>query len=174
GGSMKAWRLALAVLPFATLALAAPSTSYRGVARADLIAAAKAAPLRLIDNGEDRCDGATPIGVWLRRLTASQARAEVWTAGKCELVTSLNPLDAGGDYCAQARIRLKRPQSRADVPEIEIFLESPQHGRPGAASVFRDVFVPEGAVDYERDGRTFEAQGRDRFKDAAPAPCEDK
>jgi len=160
---------------FAQAGSAAPTSSatYHGVKRAEMIAAVKVSPLKLIDPEETYCDGATPIGAWLERLTAGEARGVAWTAGPCELVNSLNPIDAGGADCVQATIRLKHPLSRDDEPVIEIYLESPKRGRPGAAYAFRDVFVTDGGADYERERRIFEAQWRERFKDAPAPACED-
>jgi hypothetical protein len=164
---------------FALLALAA-LTPGLGVAKqpphipaAALIAAAKRAPLRMIDALETYCDGDTPIGVWLQRLTAREARRIAWSAGSCELVNSLNPNDAGGDYCAQATLILRHPKNRRDRPEIEIYLEDPKQGRPGAAYAFRAMFDSVDGPDYIRFRKDFEAEWRDRFKDTPPPPCSD-
>ncbi len=147
---------------------------YRGVAKSAMIAAAKAAPLKLIDYLETYCDGETSIGDWLQALAGAEPTRIDWTAGPCELVTDLNPLDAGGDYCVQASLRLKRPKNPRDIPEIEIYLERPKHGRPGAVYAFRAAFAGPDGLDYIRERRDFEAQWRERFKDAAPAPCTDE
>jgi hypothetical protein len=166
--------LALAAIAgSASSAKTTPVATWKGVSKAAMIAAAKAAPLKLIDYLEDYCDGETTVGAWLTQLTAGETASISWTAGKCELVNDLNPLDGGGDYCVQANIRLKHPKNRADRPVIEIYLENPKHGRLGPAYAFRDTFDDGDGLDYERERRTFQIQWRDRFKDAPPAPCQD-
>ena len=47
-------------------------------------------------------------------------------------------------------------------------------GKLGPVYAFRDVFVTEGDLDYERDRRTFQLQWRERFLDAPPPPCTDE
>ena len=168
---MKLTALALLPLLAASLAGAAPRNggATHGVPNAALIAAAKAAQLKLVDPEDDYCDGDTPIAEWLRDLTGSGVRRVVWTAGECELVNDLNPLDSGGRFCVQATLTLKRPKDKADAPEIEIYLEDAKGGRPGAVYAFRAVFDSVDGPDYIRFRRDFEAEWRDRFKDA-PAP----
>jgi hypothetical protein len=146
---------------------------YRGVPVAALIAAAKSAHLMAIDALETYCDGDTSIGDWLTALTAPETRAIAWTAGKCDLVNSLNPMDSGGTYCAQATLTLKHPTGRDDLPEIEIYLEDPKHGRPGEVYAFRAVFNTVDGPDYIRFRKDFEADWRARFADAPPPACED-
>jgi hypothetical protein len=166
--------LALALLAAApAMARRAPGAVYRGVPRAALIAAAKSAPVKLVDNLEVYCDGDVSIEVWLRRLTAPEVRGATWSAGKCELVNDLNPSDAGGDYCVQASLVLKRPRGRDDAPEIEIYLESPKAGRPGEIYAFRGEMVTPDGPDYSRARKDFEADWRARFPNAPPPPCKD-
>jgi hypothetical protein len=164
----------------AVIAAASPAASkpiahasYRGVPVAALIAAAKTAHLTAIDALETYCDGDTAIGDWLTALTAPETRAIAWTAGKCDLANSLNPMDSGGTYCVQATLTLKRPTSRDDLPEIEIYLEDPKHGRPGEVYAFRAVFDTVDGPDYIRFRKDFEADWRARFADAPPPACED-
>jgi hypothetical protein len=168
---------ALALLPLlaASAAIAAPrhGATTHGVPDAALIAAAKSAKLKLIDPEGDYCDGDTPISAWLRDLTALETREVVWTAGKCELVNALNPLDSGGRFCVQATLTLKHPKNRTDTPEIEIYLEDAKAGRPGAVYAFRAVFDSGDGLDYIRFRRDFEAEWRDRFKDAPAPKCSD-
>jgi hypothetical protein len=97
---------------FVFLALVA-LTSVAGHARppepipaSTLSAAAQRAPLRLLDAHAGDCNAETPIGVWLRRLTAPETRRIAWSAGPCELVNSRNPIDSGGGACVQARLTL--------------------------------------------------------------------
>jgi hypothetical protein len=165
---------ACALLAFAMLA---PGAGLAGqpqpIAPAKLIAAAKRAPLSLIDALETYCDGQTPFAVWLQRLTAREARRIAWSAGACELANPQNPIDAGGAYCVQAALTLLHPKNRRDRPEIEIYLEDPKHGRPGAVYAFRAVFDGVDGPDYIRFRKDFEAAWRDRFKDAPPAACAD-
>jgi hypothetical protein len=155
----------------------APATpSHRGatthgVPDAALIAAAKAAPLKQIDALEVHCDGDTPIAKWLHDLTASETREIAWTAGDCDLVNDLNPLDGGGRFCVQASLTLKHPKDKADTPEIEIYLEDAKAGRPGEVYAFRAMFDSVDGTDYIRFRRDFEAEWRERFKDAPASPC---
>jgi hypothetical protein len=169
---------ALVLVPLLALAPTAqaktrPATTH-GVAKAALIAAAKAAPLRLIDALEIYCDGETPIGAWLKALTASEVRSIAWSAGRCELVNKLNPLDEGGGDCAQATLTLKRPKDRRDHPEIEIYLDDAEGGKPGEAFAFRAMFDSNDGPDYIRFRKDFETEWRDRFKDAPAPPCTDE
>jgi hypothetical protein len=138
-----------------------------------LIAEAKTAPLKLIDALETYCDTDTPIADWLTRLTARETRSIAWTAGKCELVNDLNPLDAGGNYCVQATLRLRRPKSSEDAPEIEIYIDDPKAGKPGPVYAFRAMFDSPDGPDYIRFRKDFEAEWRDRFQDTPPPPCTD-
>jgi hypothetical protein len=164
----------LALLVIAALAASTPAVAgSRHVSSASLIAAAKAAPLRQIDALETYCDGETPVGAWLKALTGGEARQVSWTAGKCELVNDLNPLDAGGRYCVQATMTLVQPKNRRDRPEIEIYLEDPKGGRPGAAYAFRASFDSNDGPDYIRFRKDFESEWRERFKNAPPPACTD-
>ena len=165
--------LALAGLAPLTAAKSSPAATFRGVTRAALIAAAKAAPLKLIDSEETYCDADTSIAAWLKQLTAPQARRIAWTAGRCELVNRINPLDAGGSYCVRATLTLKHPKNHRDAPEIEIYLEDPKHGKPGAAYAFRAMFDSVDGPDYIRFRRDFESEWGARFKDTPPGPCDD-
>jgi len=167
--------LGLGALAIGVGAIAKPAPDlYRGVSRAAMIAAVKASPLKPIDYFETYCDTDTTIGAWLAQLTSSEANGVDWTAGRCELTNKLNPIDSGGSYCVQATIRLKRPTSKNDTPELEFYLEAPKRGKPGEVYAFRDVFITEGDLDYERERRVFQEQWRERFKDAPAAPCEDE
>jgi hypothetical protein len=167
--------LAFAFLLAAPVANAATphGATTHGIPNAALIAAAKSAPLKLIDPEETYCDADTLIAQWLQDLTGPEVRAIAWTAGKCELVNNLNPLDAGGSFCVQATLTLKRPKGRRDTPEIEIYLEDAKHGRPGAAYAFRAVFDSGDGPDYIRFRKDFESEWRDRFKDAPQPKCTD-
>jgi hypothetical protein len=170
GGKTASILAALALVALAP-GLAAAKPSY--MPDAMLIAAAKAAPLKLIDALDTYCDGETSIGDWLQALTVGEARRVGWTAGRCELVNALNPNDAGGDYCAQATLTLKHPKNRRDRPQIEIYLEDPKGGKPGAAYAFRAMFDGNDGPDYIRFRMDFESEWRERFKDAPPPPCTD-
>jgi hypothetical protein len=147
--------------------------TYRGVSRAKMIATVKASPLKLIDYDETYCDGDVPIGGWLTRLTAADARSVDWSAGKCELINAFNPLDSGGSYCVQATVNLKHPLAKEDTPTLEFYLEDPKGGKLGEVYAFRDVFYTPDGDDYERERRFFEEQWRERFADTPPPPCED-
>ena len=173
---MRRSRLALlaffALWPIAAHAGGRQATTH-GFPNARLIAAAKAAPLKLIDALEVYCDTDMPVAAWLARLASTQARRIAWTAGKCDLVNDLNPLDAGGSYCVQATLTLKHPKDRGDQPEIEIYLEDPKGGKPGAVYAFRAMFDGNDGPDYIRFRKDFEAEWRERFKDATPPACTD-
>lgn len=162
-----------ALLAVAPAAQGARAPTTHGFPNARLIAAARAAPLKLIDALEVYCDTDTKIADWLQRFAGPQARSIAWTAGKCELVNDLNPLDAGGSYCVQATLTLKHPKNRRDRPEIEIYLESPKGGKAGAVYAFRASFDTNDGPDYIRGRKEFEAEWRERFKDAPPPACTD-
>ena len=171
---MRLMPLALALSALvATPATAKQAGTTHGFPDSRLIAAAKSAPLRLIDSLETYCDGETSIAVWLKALTAGKVRRIAWTAGPCELVNNINPLDAGGSYCVQATITLAHPKDRHDTPEIEIYLEDPKRGKPGDVYAFRASFDSVDGPDYIRFRKDFENEWRARFKDAAPPPCTD-
>jgi hypothetical protein len=172
---MKLAALALVPLLAATTALAAPrhGGTTHGIANAALIAAAEAAPLKLIDALESYCDTDTTIADWLRGLTAGEASRIAWSAGECELVNSLNPNDEGGNYCVQATLTLKHPKEKGDTPELEFYLEDPKHGKPGEVYAFRAMFDSNEGGDYIRFRKDFESEWRDRFKNTPPPPCKD-
>jgi hypothetical protein len=163
----------LAMIPVLAVAAPRPATTH-GFPNAKLIAAAKSAPLKLIDALEVYCDADTPIATWLTQLTAREARAIDWGAGKCELVNDLNPLDAGGDYCVQATLTLKHPKNRQDTPAIEIYLEKPKSGKAGEVYAFRASFDSVEGPDYIRFRKDFDAEWRERFKDTQAPACTDE
>ena len=143
-----------------------PPARTGGVADADLIAAAKAAPLKLIDYDETLCRNDRTVAAWLKELTGAEARAIVWTGGPCELVDELNPIDSGGTWCAQASIVLKRPKDRHDRPMVEIFFDEPKAGRPGPAYAFRADIDDVGLLRFRQD---FENAWVERFPASAKA-----
>jgi hypothetical protein len=151
----------------------ATAGTFRGVPKAAMIAAAKAAPLKLIDPVEVYCDTDTPVADWLKQLTGPEVLRVAWTAGRCELVNDINPLDAGGSYCVQATLTLKHPKNRGDAPELEIYLDDPKGGKPGPAYAFRAMFDSNDGPDYIRFRKDFESEWRDRFKHAPAPPCTD-
>ena len=170
-----------AVLLVTSILAAAPAlartdggtSTTHGFPNARLIAAAKAAPLKQIDSLETYCDTDTPIVDWLRRLTGGQARRIDWTAGRCDLVNNLNPLDGGGSYCVQATITLRHPKNRHDQPEVEIYLEDPRGRKPGEVYAFRASFDGLDGPDYIRFRKDFDTEWRGRFKDTPPPACQD-
>ena len=163
----------LALASPATLAAAKPTGTFKGVSKVAMLEAAKHAPMKLIDAFQVLCDSETYVETWLGQLTARDADSISWTAGRCTLTNKMNPIDAGGGYCVDANIQLKHPKNRNDVPVVEIYLDDPKHGQPGPAYAFRDIFDTNDGPDYERDRTAFQAQWRERFKDAPPAPCVD-
>jgi hypothetical protein len=142
---------------------------------AALVEAARSAPLKLIDALQVYCDGETRIDDWLKALTKGQARAIQWSGGACNLTDDQNPLDAKSwPYCADAAITLNDPKSSDDKPVVEIYLETPVKGRPGAVYAFRAMMLtPEGG-DYARSRKDFETDWKERFPPPAGASgCEE-
>jgi hypothetical protein len=157
--------LGLAVL-MVVVATAAPAVAKdrpgytKGVANTALVAAAKATPLKLIDYDQALCRDNRTVQAWLKELTAGDARAIVWTGGRCELSNTLNPMDAGSDWCAQATIQLKHPKARGDKPVVEIYFDTPSHGRPSPAYAFRAMTAEDGLIRFRQD---FESAWLERF-----------
>ena len=152
----------------------ARSASTKGVRNDALIAAGRTALLSDIDYGEEHCDGALTVAAWLKALVGRDARAIAWQGGSCQLINELNPLDRGGNWCAQAFVTLALPKNRDDTPVIEIYFEKPDHGRPGRPYAFRSVMMThDDGPDYLRFRRDFEAEWRERFPSAPPPTCRD-
>jgi hypothetical protein len=154
GAALSLFLLALVTSP----ALAKPGYTH-GVANSVLVAAAKATPLKLIDYDQVLCRNDRTVEQWLRELTAGEAKAIVWTGGPCELVQP-GTIDAGSDWCAQASITLKHPRSPQDRPMVEIYFDTPTHGRPSPAYAFRGMIDDEGLVRFRAD---FEGAWLERF-----------
>ncbi len=143
------------------------SSGYtKGVADTALVAAAKATPLKLIDYDQVLCRNNRTVQAWLKELTAGDARAVVWTGGGCALATTLNPMDSGSDWCAQATILLKHPKARNDKPVVEIYFDKPSHGRPSPAYAFRAMTTDDGLIRFRQD---FESAWLARFPANAKA-----
>jgi len=150
-------RLALVVL----FLLAAAPLGAQPAFKARLIAAAKATPVRAIDYDDDRCDDRT-VSRWLADLTGPNARAINWTAGRCQIVGP--GIDAGGEWCVQGMVTLKRPRGRSDEPVVEVYFERPSHGRPGKAYAFRGLMRAADGIDMSRFRKDFEYDWTSRFK----------
>jgi hypothetical protein len=157
---------------FATfmLVLASPvavtAQPSKSVSKAALVEAGRRATLKLIDYGNDYCDGAITVEEWLKALVGKQARSTSWTGGQCVLVNDLRPgIDASSwPYCAQATVALVHPKDKDDTPIIEIYFEKPVQGRPGAAYAFRGVMeTRDDGPDYIRFRKDFEAVWDERF-----------
>ncbi len=163
---MLAWSLPVDAQPSQTV----PSTT--------LVTAARQTPLKMIDYGEERCDGDTTVEAWLASLVVKEARTITWTGGKCVLVNDMRPgIDASSwPYCAQATITLAKPKNRKDQPTVEIYFEKPDQGRPGKAYAFRGVMeTRDNGPDYIRFRRDFEAVWEERFPSPPPKPrCKDE
>jgi hypothetical protein len=147
--------------------------SISGVA---LVTAGKQAAVKLIDYGEDRCDGDVTVEAWLTALVGKEARSIAWIGGKCVLVNDMRPgIDASSwPYCAQATITLVRPKNRKDTPIVEIYFEKPEQGRPGKAYAFRGSMESRDyGPEYIRFRRDFEAMWEERFP-SAKRPCKDE
>lgn len=127
--------------------------------------AGRHATLRTIDYGEDHCDGEVTVDAWLKALVGAQARAIRWTGGQCELAGTPSPIDAASwPFCAQATIILVHPKAKNDRPFIEIYLEKPVHGRPGAAYAFRSAMMTrDDGPDLERSRKDFESEWDERY-----------
>ena len=147
------------------------------VSKAALAKAGREARLKAIDYGSDYCDGELSVEAWLKALVGRHARAITWTGGACKLVNDLQPgIDAAEwPYCAQATVTLVRPKQPDDKPMIEIYLEKPDHGRPGAAYAFRSLMMTrDGGPDYLRFRKDFQAAWDERFPPDPAAPrCQD-
>ena len=153
--------IAAALVP---LSLAAEPAS--GVTKAALAAAGRQAALKLIDYGSDYCDGEMTVEAWLEALVGKKARTITWTGGDCVLVNDMRPgIDASQwPYCAQAMVTLVHPMNRKDLPMVEIYLEKPEHGRPGKAYAFRGTMeTRDGGPDYIRFRKDFEGLWDERF-----------
>ena len=167
--------LSLLLLAWSLPAEAQPSQSVSSTA---LVTAARQTPVKLIDYGEDRCDGDMTVEAWLASLVANEARSITWTGGKCVLVTDMRPgIDASSwPYCAQATITLLRPKNRKDTPIVEIYFEKPDQGRPGKAYAFRGSMESrDDGPEYIRFRRDFEAMWEERFPSSLERPrCKDE
>ncbi len=161
-----------------TLLAAAPTAAAAGKpSAAALISAAKAAKLTEIDSGRTECGDTRNVAEWLKQTIVPTARRIAWTAGRCLLVIPENPIDGGGNWCAQAEIQPKKGHKRAT---IEIYFEEPVNGKPGVPYAFRaETDLRDGDSDYSRDTVSFEYNWRQahepRFDDETKicAPAED-
>jgi hypothetical protein len=162
----------------AALPAAVTAEPQMNVSKAALAGAGRGATLRMIDYGEDYCDGTTTVEEWLKALVGRHARAIIWTGGQCVLVSDMRPgIDASSwPYCAQATVTLVHPKNSDDTPVIEIYFEKPQQGRPGAAYAFRGVLMTrDGDPDYIRFRKDFEAGWNERFAPKSTAlRCKDE
>jgi hypothetical protein len=155
-----------AVLVLAAPAVAGPGATG-GVVNAALAQAGRAAPLRAIDYGEDRCDERT-VEQWLVALSAGQARSIAWHGGPCRLVGP--GIDSGSRWCAHGLIVLRMPEDRDDRPMVEVFFEAPERrGRPGRPYAFRGALRTADGDDVIRFRREFEAAWASRFPTPAGA-----
>jgi hypothetical protein len=140
---------------FAAPALAKDRPGYtKGVADSVLVAAAKATPLKLIDYDRVLCRNDRTVQAWLKELTAGDARAIAWSGGRCVLANNLNALDSGSDWCAHATILLKHPKARDDRPVVEVYFDTPTHGRPSPAYAFRAITIDDGLFRFRQDFET--------------------
>lgn len=143
----------------------------KGVADFALVAAAKATPLKLIDYDQVLCRNDRTVAEWLKEMTAGDARGIVWTGGGCELSDTIMPGDAGSDWCAQATILLNHPHDAHDKPIVEIYFDTPTHGRPSPAYAFRAITEDQGLERFRQD---FENDWLARFpRNAKTIQCPD-
>jgi hypothetical protein len=152
----------------APIAVKAESSKNPHISKAALIAAARQATLKNIDYGQEYCDSDMSVDAWLKALVGKEARTITWTGGECELVNPYGTLIDAKEwpYCAQATITLKHPKTRTDRAVIEIYLEKPVDGHPGAAYAFRSMTE---TIGYLRSRKDFEADWDDRLP---PEPSE--
>jgi len=164
-------KFALAALPAAlaftvTCATAdAAAPKHPHIAPGKLVAAAKQAHWKVLDELQSYCDSDRPIEAWLKALVGQEARAVTWTGGACQIVNGGHPgLDvASWPYCAQATVALSHPKSPDDRPMIEIYFEEPVNGQPGAAYAFRGVIAAEDWGDPLRFRQYFSRAWHARF-----------
>ena len=165
------------IIAVGTLAASATPSRTDGISKAALALAGRQARLEAIDYGSIYWDGEMSVDEWLKSLVSHHARAITWTGGKCELINDLRPrIDAAAwPYCAQATISLVHPKERNDAPMIEIYLEKPSHGHPGAAYAFRSLMMArDNGPDYLRFRKEFEAEWDERFQpDPSRTRCTD-
>jgi hypothetical protein len=169
------WFVALVALSLA-IATTPSAAVVAQVSNSALEFAGRHATLKAIDHGEEHCDGEVTVDAWLKALVGAQARAIRWTGGQCELVGTPNPIDAASwPYCAQATIILMHPKAKNDRPFIEIYLEKPAQGRPGAAYAFRSAMMTrDDGPDLERSRKDFESGWDDRYPPSNNATrCQD-
>jgi hypothetical protein len=164
--SRRAFALCLLVAAAATHASAAPKKPVRkarqAVPASALIAAAKSAMLSQIDYGRELCGPDRPVEAWLADVIGDTAERVTWRGGSCKLVDELNPLDAGGEFCAGATIV---PKGHPDEPaEIEVYFEKPAGGKPGKPYAFRGVNYDVDGLDYKRFFPDFEYGYRQRYQ----------
>jgi hypothetical protein len=152
-------RLSLALAVVASLA-AVGGVQARGVRPAALAKAAQAAPLKLIDYDEDRCDGRT-VAQWLTALTADEAKSITWMGGGCQIVGP--GIDSGSSWCGRAEVELKHAASKDDLAIVEIFFEGPVKGAPGVPYAFRAVMGGPDGLEVIRFRKEFEAVWAQRF-----------
>jgi hypothetical protein len=153
-------------LILAVLAFAEPAAAQVEPSKAALATAGRQATLKLIDYGNDYCDGDTTVEEWLRTLVGRQGLNITWSGSRCVLVNDLRPgIDASSwPYCAQATVTLVHPKNKDDTPIIEIYFEKPVQGRPGVAYAFRGVMeTRDDGPDYIRFRKDFEAVWDERF-----------
>jgi hypothetical protein len=147
-----------------------PSRKAPAVSTSALIASAKAARLSQIDYGRELCGPDRPVDAWLSDVIGETASRVTWRGGRCKLVDDLNPLDAGGEFCAGATIVPKgHPKEPA---EIEIYFEKPVGGKPGQPYAFRGVNYDVDGLDYKRAFADFEYGYRQKYRpDTLPDPA---
>jgi len=138
------------------------------VSSAALIAATKSAMLSEIDYGRELCDEDRSVEAWLNDVVGDTAASITWRGGSCKLVSDLNPLDAGSDWCAGATIVPKgHPKEPA---EIEIFFEKPIGGKPGKPYAFRSVDYDDDGPEYGRFFIEFDHAYRQRYVEGFESP----
>jgi hypothetical protein len=147
-----------------------PKRAHPAISSVTLIAAAKSAMLSQIDYGRELCGPDRAVETWLADVVGDTAERITWRGGRCKLVDDLNPLDAGGEFCAGATIV---PKNHPKEPaEIEVYFEKPANGKPGKPYAFRGVNYDVDGIDYKRAFADFEYGYRQKYRaDTLPDPA---
>ncbi len=145
----------LTIVALLLLVVLAPNAlaASRGATPSDLINAAKAATVSVVDYQRKDCKDDRTIEDWLKEAVGDAARSIKWTGGACKLANRDNPRDAGTKWCAQATIA---PNKGGPPATIEIYFEAPKGGQPGKLFVFRASVRTKAGWDTMRETLAFE------------------
>jgi hypothetical protein len=145
------------------------SGAGRDVSNTTLAQAARDARLSEIDVFREQCADTRRVEDWLKTLLGDTARAIRWSGGRCQLINTSNPIDAGSAWCGQATILPKREKHRAT---IEVYFEKPKGGKPGVPYAFRAIMVTKDGPDYMRETFAFEVNWREKYLPGYQPPAD--